>query len=457
MTCLGNAHSIILHLLITLCSCAVMSSAYGQTDPSVVSEMATAAYPDDMYIDLVVPSHRLYLGEVIRIEYDVYVAKSRGIVHYDNQEPDFESWFIYEDSVPEPSIEKIQDKTYTKEPYAAFFVAPLKAGHLLLPTLAVTIPYKQPSTWITHAAHTVEVLPPPQPYPEDFDFHNVGRIQLSANIPEKRIVEVGKTFSYTYKITSNTPTEDIKLTFASTEIPKTSMRIYPLKQRHHTESSKDGQFYSETEYVAMVAPRLAGTFSLPSARIVFFNPETQHYDTVSVPGFDIIATPSRFSAEPPTMISSLEIDTAQPREILIQSPTALPLIPRWFDLMVILFTGVGILIFILIKRRRAKHLQADKTQYIDDLFTNFKEEQTSAKQLDIFHELLAYYLHTDFERTVHLDIDMLRDSGLSIQDALQLANLHDLMVQANYSGQHTASSKDIDECIRILKLIANKD
>ncbi len=157
------------------------------------------------------------------------------------------------------------------------------------------------------------------------------------------------------------------------------------------------------------------------------------------------------------MISSLEIDTAQPREILIQSPTALPLIPRWFDLMVILFTGVGILIFILIKRRRAKHLQADKTQYIDDLFTNFKEEQTSAKQLDIFHELLAYYLHTDFERTVHLDIDMLRDSGLSIQDALQLANLHDLMVQANYSGQHTTSSKDIDECIRILKLIANKD
>ena len=163
MTCLGNAHSIILHLLITLCSCAVMSSAYGQTDPSVVSEMATAAYPDDMYIDLVVPSHRLYLGEVIRIEYDVYVAKSRGIVHYDNQEPDFESWFIYEDSVPEPSIEIIQDKTYTKEPYAAFFVAPLKAGHLLLPTLAVTIPYKQPSTWITHAAHTVEVLPPPNP------------------------------------------------------------------------------------------------------------------------------------------------------------------------------------------------------------------------------------------------------------------------------------------------------
>ena len=441
-----------------LCSSAVIPCSYAQTAPSATSEMATAAYPDDMFIDLVVPSHRLYLGEVIRIEYDVYVAKSRGIVHYDNQEPDFESWFTYEDSVPDPSIEKIQDKTYTKEPYAAFFVAPLKAGHLRLPTLAVNIPYKHPSPWITHAAHTVEVLPPPKPYPEDFYFHNVGRIELSATIPENRFVEVGKTFSYTYKITSNTPTEGIKLSFSSNEIPKTSMRIYPLKQRRHTESSRDGQYYSETEYVAMVAPRLAGTFSLPSARIVFFNPETQRYDTTTVPGFDIIATPSHFSAKPPTMISSLEIDTAQPREILIQSPTALPLIPRWFDLMTILFMGLGILTFVFIKRRRAKHSLANKTQYyIDELFTSFKEEQTTAKQLDIFHELLAYYLHTDFERTVHLDINMLRDSGLSIQDALQLANLHDLMVQANYSGQHTTSTNDIDECIRILKLIANKD
>ncbi len=417
----------------------------------------TPAFPDDFFINLVVPSHRLYLGEVIRIEYDVYVAKSRGLVHYDNREPDFDAWFTFEDAVAEPSQEQIEGKTYMKEPYAAFFVAPLKPGKLMLPTLFVTIPYITPTPWVTHTAHTVEVLRPPEPYPAEFDLHNVGDVRLEADIPQDRVLEIGKTFSYTLKVISNTPTDGITLTTLPSEIPEDAIRFYPIKKIRHAEKSENGLFQSVTEYRATVAPLQAGTYMLPATRITYFDPGAQRYKTTSTSPIEIIAMPSMTKLEDTVMISSLEIDTARPRMITIRTPNTMPLIPRWFDLFPLLVTVVGFIAYRDIKRRKKRHLKEDKIQYIDELYTRFKEETAASEQLSIMHQLLGHYLHTDFDRTVHLEINTLRDHGLSIQDALQLTSLHDLLTQANYSNQNPLTPQDIEECIRILKLLAPKE
>ena len=452
MKCPGKRFFYYLSLIFLVLSCP--APAFSNEEEEL---QPTPAFPDDFFIDLVVPSHRLYLGEVIRIEYDVYVAKSRGIVHYDNREPDFDAWFTFEDEIPEPSQEQIEGKTYTKEPYAAYFVAPLKPGKLVLPTLFVTIPYLTPTPWVTHAPHTVEVLLPPEPYPAEFDLHNVGNIRLEADIPEDRVLEAGKTFSYTLKVISNTPTDGITITMLDSGIPENAVRFYPLKKLRHSEKHEQGQFQSVTEYRATVAPLIPGSYMLPATRITYFDPKSQHYKTTSSSSFEIIAMPSMTKLEDTVMLSSLELDTAKPRPITINTPSKLPLLPRWFDLFPIVVTAVGVFAYRDFKRRKKRQNHEGKIQYTDELYTNFKEETAASQQLAILHQLLSHYLHTDFDRTVHLEINTLRDHGLSIQDALQLASIHDLLTQANYSNQNPLTPQDIEECVRILKLLAPKE
>lgn len=289
--------------------------------PSAVHN--TPAFPDDFFIDLVVPSHRLYLGEIMRIEYDVYVAKSRGILHYDNREPEFDAWFTFEDKVAEPSFVVIENKTYAKEPYAAFYVAPLKPGKVPLPTLSVTVPYKHPTPWITHVPHTVEVLLPPEPYPDNFDLHHVGKIHLEAVFPENRVIEAGKPFSYTLSITSNTPTDGMTITTPPIDAPNARWKHYPLKKINQASTTAHGQFQSTTEYRATVVAYTPGTYTLPASYIVFFNPESQKYETTSVPEFEFTVLPSTMQPEQPPIVSALELDTASPHPLTLYAPSPL--------------------------------------------------------------------------------------------------------------------------------------
>ena len=83
-----------------------------------------ASAPEDMFIDLKVPEHQIYLGETIRIEYDVYVAASRGQIFYDAEEPDFSNWYSIEGKAPVASSVTLGGKPYTREPFAVFFVTP---------------------------------------------------------------------------------------------------------------------------------------------------------------------------------------------------------------------------------------------------------------------------------------------------------------------------------------------
>ena len=84
--------------------------------------------PDDMFVDLRVPAHQIYLGETIRVAYDVYVASSRGQVFYNVEEPDFTHWYVVEGRTEPAGHASFEGKAYTREPFAVFFVTAMTSG-----------------------------------------------------------------------------------------------------------------------------------------------------------------------------------------------------------------------------------------------------------------------------------------------------------------------------------------
>lgn len=97
------------------------------------SPMKTTAR-DDMFIDLIVPMHQIYLGETIRIQYDVYVASHRGQVNYIYEEPDFAGWYTIEDEKPIAQSVNKNGKPFTREPFAVFLSRRTSPGESRFPS-----------------------------------------------------------------------------------------------------------------------------------------------------------------------------------------------------------------------------------------------------------------------------------------------------------------------------------
>ncbi len=432
----------------------------GQTAP--VAQPADAAVqlpqptaPDDMFIEFVVPTHRIYLGEYIRVQYNVYVAASRGQVYYENAEPDFLSFAVYEDKTPRADVAIIDGKRYTREPFATYFVSPIKTGSLDLPQLSVNVPFHNPVNWITHARHIVEVLPPPEPFPALFDLHNVGEVSLIDEIPEIRRAPVGQPFTYKVHIISNTSTANMVI-HAPTTRQNTpfegKIRFYPPRKLQTIEKVVDDKFVSETIYEFMIVPLTQGHYDFLPVELVSFNPSTQKYEHLKTEGFHLVAIASDFrqsSLENTNTI--LEIDGLKPRPIHIpnhKKPPYLPTFLMWLPPIVfaIFFGGKFV-------RSARKQFQKNKdaSQHREEVIENFLKETETTAQLSLLRELLEMAFDQSFSRISHLDIQLLRESGLNTNQALCLTDYYDTLAQASYSGHPALTPKECEEVIQILK------
>ena len=133
-----NIGDLIYSALILLCGiiiCATSSYAQDMIAPDQANhnDANKDAYPDslaltDMFIAVSVPSHRVYINEMLRVEYNIYIAISRGQINYDFHEPDFEKWYVFETTPPKDSFVTINNKKYRKEPFAVYYISAFNAG-----------------------------------------------------------------------------------------------------------------------------------------------------------------------------------------------------------------------------------------------------------------------------------------------------------------------------------------
>ena len=152
-------------LMLAGMECTAQTSVVDGFQTSQVKNARVAAAPDDMFIDMQVQNHQIYLGEVLKVEYDVYVAASRGQVFYDVEEPEFARWYSVEGKAPQSGGVSLYGKSYTREPFAVYYLTPDSPGRLPLPVLKAQVPFIQAKPWITHDTRYIEVLTPPEPAP----------------------------------------------------------------------------------------------------------------------------------------------------------------------------------------------------------------------------------------------------------------------------------------------------
>ncbi len=407
-----------------------------------------AAPPDDMFIDIQVPAHQVYLGQTMRIEYDVYVASGKGQVFYDAREPEFSKWYAFEGTAAQPSQTSVNGKSYTKEPYAVYYISAYAPGKIPLPALSVQIPYLEDKPWITHQPRIIEVIPPPDPAPNGFAPGNIGHFKLDVQTTDSSI-QIGQTIDILIQITADAPAPQIQL--VPYEIADTdAFRLYPMVRDKIAEDIHLNQFRSITSFRIRLLALHSGNYTLPPVQIVTFDPSTHQYKTLASNPIPVQVIPAihAFTTEQ-SQIHTSRMDKAEPRSITLRkTPHPKPL-SLWLLLIApILFAGafIGIACHRRHQQRRDSQQRGDR---IRDLSQTLAHAETADKQLVALRSLLdiRYGIGRNLAAS---ELNSEIDNRFSPEDAellhQKLTKLHTL----SYSTHDPLGADDIQELTRIL-------
>jgi len=443
-------------VIILLAICILPASVMAQPNPSS-SDMPNPLALTDMFVDVNVPSHRIYLGETIRIEYDVYISIARGELKYDYHEPDFTAWYVYEAKTPKDSFITLGNKKYKKEPFAVYYISALQVGDIEVPSLEVTAPFEKPAPWIASAPHTIEVMVPQPPYPPDFDLHNIGEFEVKQIVPDQLMIGAGEIVEHEFIISGNAPTYNISPNDAYINKLKSiygdALIIYPLNRTSFIEEIRDDKYYSETHLSAKVVATKPGNYTFPPLTLMTFNPSTQKYELKQTEEFTLEVYENGYNYKAPKLTSPLEIETLQPRQLNLLRDSHVPLIPFWIAVLPPLVFAAVFGSEFMRKHRLKKEEQRKHAQNIQELYDTLQSSTSADQQLVCFRKLLILILHIEADHLMHLDIQMLCDSGLATTDALNLSTLYNTISHANYSKQAPLSPEQTKEIARLLQQI----
>lgn len=443
----GTLFGLFLYAICTLGHpCVSSSTAWAQ---QAQENLRIAAPPDDMFIDVQVPRHQLYIGETMRIEYDVFVSKRRGNINYSGQDPEFINWYAVRGPVEKDSLVSINGKPYTLMPFDTYFVTPTKLGKLQLPQIKIQVPYLPKGTWITHSPRIVEVLPLPTPTPAGFAFKNVGKFELSATL-SKTTVHVGETIVVDIHVKTNATTVGIQLApYVTTKNPD-AVKTYPYIFVKMSEEVVDGKLASEVWFRTRLLALKEGTWELDPFQMITFNPEIHQYQTVStqpitltVDGQGVIP-----NLNPPRIRSNF-LEAHRLRQISLQeNPKPSRITPAFFAIppaIMVLFIGVceGL-------KRRKRTLK--RRAFFDHLQTSLKEledAQTAKLQCQHLIDILDQFYHLSMLVKDDEKLDLLKQRFNDDDAQFILSALRDLKLMS-YSAQHPLDGARTSALVAIL-------
>lgn len=294
---LGLLGSLCIAICCVFVPTALIPAAFAQdVEIGTKSRPQVARDTDPMFIDIVLPRHQVYLGETIRVQYDVYVAQSKGLVQYDAVEPNFEAWSVLETPAPKPTLATLDGKHFTKEPFAIYYLNATRLGQNPLPKLAVEMPFTNPPRWISSPELFVEVILPPLPSPKDFSPHNIGAIEVELKNSEARTIRVGDVLNFELIITANAPSQNIVFALAQSAQVKEAFLIhepYPIASKAEI---IDDNYRSETRYRIRVSPLKEGQWPWPQFELSFFNPKTQNYELARTQAATLNVLPAKLNS-----------------------------------------------------------------------------------------------------------------------------------------------------------------
>ncbi len=436
--------------------CCAQTSVADNLRTSLVSEARVTAPPDDMFIDLQVMDHQIYVGETLKVEYDVYVASSRGEVFYDVEEPDFAQWYGIEGSVPKSSLSSY-GRNYNKEPFATYFVSATKTGMIPLPALKVQVPYLQNKPWITHELRYIEVLPLPEPAPAGFYYGSVGNFQFESEISSMH-VRVGELINMTIIVTANCPLSGIMLPSYELKQNSDAFKIYPVLNDLISEKADKDSVVSKRRFRYRLLALKAGTWTLDPIEFVSFDPKKHQYKTQVVGGYTVTVDPSnQLEAAAQSAPKLLKLDNQEISRIVLNKRFNQNISFGWMVLPILCFAGVCIGCFLHSRRQRFRD-EIEKHKRCQQLSMNLANAETSDVQLQCVRELLELRFHVKLSGNEKEDIILLRQIFLA-EDAVLIVKLINELRMTSYSTRepvHDEKMAKVETLLRRKKTMEQK-
>lgn len=338
------------------------------------TDAIVATPKDDMFIEVQVDEHQIYLGQTIPVQYDVYVATSRGRVYYEAIEPEFGHWYAIEAETPKPAYENIDARSYNREPFARFFVTPTMTGKLPLPALRVQVPFLPNKPWITHEPTIIEVVSTPTPYPKDFAPGNVGQFSLKTGIAKNHLRE-GESTILTIRLDAQSPLTQVKLAPYHPDELQHAFEFFDLQyDQTETRVTSSGLHATQSYHIRLTALQ-AGNWTLPPLHLVSFDPKRHAYQTVSSTPIDVTVAPNDHPLTRPDAAIDLPVfNDTKPRKIHLLTPTTLSSL-WWIGLILPPLCFIACILYL----KHKKHLknQKQKRDFLEKL-SNLKQALQNA-------------------------------------------------------------------------------
>ncbi len=379
--------STVLFCVLTMIVFPVYGEPVKQITASRVKDAHVAQPPDDMFIDVQIPSHQIYRGEVMRIEYDVYVATKRGQVFYDADEPDFMHWYSIEGPAPQGSFASFEGKSYTKEPFAVYYVSSSISGKIALPAINVQIPYLSGKPWITHVPRVIEVIELPAGAPDGFYWGNVGQYEITSDISTQHAA-VGDVITLRIEIRGNSPVAGINPVPYDLKQESDAFKMYPMIQEDMDETGlKTGLSSRRTFRIKFLALK-SGKWVLPPVEFVSFDPQIHQYRHQETESFEIEIEEGELPELEPPRATTNFLETKQIKPIHLVKASNAPM-PGYYWMALppaVLLMCIG---YAAVRRRRIRQKKAQSFEReCDQLVSDIESAADAASQLKLLRSLL---------------------------------------------------------------------
>lgn len=216
--------------------------------------------------------------------------------------PKFEGFVVEEDKITDAQqhFETYNGKNYKTAVVARYIIFPQKAGKLSIIGNTYTVsadafeyyhdPYfqqmvvKRPVQLnITPNDLTVDVRALPSPKPADFS-GGVGKFSITSSLP-KQIYKTNQAATITYTVNGTGNLKYIKLPDLNALYPS---QLEVFSPQSDVQAKVSGNNVSgSVEFTYSFMPVETGTFDIPPVKLVYFNPETNRYETVETHGYNI--------------------------------------------------------------------------------------------------------------------------------------------------------------------------
>lgn len=336
-------------------------------DPSTQSA-EKAVTGNDIFVRIEMSKPRVFEQQAVVCTIKLY-TKYQVSQFIPTQQPSFDG-FLIEEIPMQPSlnnVETVNGQQYMVAILKKCLLYPQKSGKLTITsgnydvnvvqyeqyrTIFGTL--QQPvekSLKVKSNTATVNILPLPEPRPESFT-GAVGQFTVTTQLkPEQLKTYAAATYSYIIKGTGN-----IKYVKApELKMPK-EMDVYDPKTNPKAQTTGSDMTGTVTIDYPFI-PQFAGKFELPASKFTFFNPETEKYETIDIPGRTLVVAKGEGTPSNHYRIQNMDIRNIATGDLGLEKSPAYSVAHwtywLWYVLPLLMLVGV------LVYYRKQLRLRAD--------------------------------------------------------------------------------------------------